>query len=319
MEFKYQLSKEEYISSRKAKRKIFNKLREKLIYWSFENFMYTNFRRKDITYYQVILNDEYITAICDVYEISIRWEAVKDIKINSTFIKITYGLNREFYILTEPNTFKNENEKIQFINEINKKSKDLKKHNYPINFSAPEDAFYKLDFNFSFEDGQYFYIYERKNSSKGKFIIATNKYALIVCLITLCLAGYQVGYSAFIFFLIFSLLLYLYYSKKDRSKSRAKEYDRLLLKNNDKYSPSSEKDVVLTKEGAFFQDNNVVVYIRYDKMNNFNIIEVRNYLGILSLDFVIFWIPMSVFKDFFEKDSFIKKINCSKVDVQYKN
>lgn len=55
------------------------------------------------------------------------------------------------------------------------------------------------------------------------------------------------------------------------------------------------------------------MFIKYEKMNSFNIVQSQNYIGILSMDSVIFWIPLGVFKDYAEKEEFIKKINCPKL------
>lgn len=302
MQFKYELNTYKYTEALKANNKI-NLIKKILINFYilyFEFIMYINVQNRQIKNFTLCVNDDNIIIITDVSEIYIGWESIKSITIRNNIIIIKYGLGKKITLPLSLITFKNENEKLQF------KSALEHKMNEKSNCAAPaitiKNIILKIKFVYLIRDEEYFYNYELKDSSRGKLIakIVQNIY-IAYFLIFFILACIKKSILFAVVAILLAYLTYHYYGKTIRNKS----FDKLLFNYNDNYNSESEKVAIISDEGIFFENSNVITFIKWEKINNFHLVETNKYIGISNKESVIFWIPV---RDLKEKDEFMRTI-----------
>lgn len=317
MQFQYQINKDSYIHSIETNNK--NSLIKKLIVSSlkrnFETIMYNNsyMQNRQIKSFKISISDDGITIVSDISEIYIGWTAIKSIKLESNFLLlIKFGLNKKILIPLTLSDFKNEDEKLELINALEHKMIDKNKHPLPMFLSG--NILLKLKFTYSIEDEEYFYIYNTENSSRGKkihkFLQFTSPTIFSIC----CIWSYIVGSALYTVVSLLGLVCSLYISKTKHKHSKIdlKEISKICKKtladSKAYYDPLSEKSVILSDKGIFLENSDVIIFIEWKKVNNFDIIETNNYIGISNKNSVIFWIPNSAFSSLEDKDKFMQII-----------
>ena len=321
MQFQYQINKHSYINNIRANNKnslikklIVNSLKEPLK-WNFETIMYNNsyMQNPQIESLKVSINDDGITIVSDISEIYIGWTAIKSIKLEPNFLLlIKFGLNKKITIPLTSSDFKNEDEKLQLINALEHKM--IGKNKYLMPMFLPEDTLLKLKFIYSIEDEEYFYIYNTENSLRGKKI---HKFLQFIspAIFSICyIWSYIIGSILYTALSLLGLVCSLYISKTKHRHSKmdlkgiSKICKKTLSDNKAYYDPKSEKTVILSDKGIFLENSDVIIFIEWKKISNFDIIETNNYIGIWNKNSVIFWIPNSAFSSLEDKDKFILKI-----------
>lgn len=309
MKFECSLNKNNYINALKTKNntKIVGKIMAKLLKPHFESIMYDNVQSRDIDNFKVTIDDDDITIVSDISEIHIGWNIVKSVKVTQSLILIKYGLNKKVIIPLNLSSFKSENERLEFISSL--KNKVDEKKSYPLSLPIFNNIFMKLTFAYSEEDEEYFFRYERENSSRGKIIVMFAKYLVpLIYLSVMCIMGYIMGKVTFTLTLIFSVCVYTYYIRKKYPRDIKNDSKKLLVKNKDYYNMKSEKCAILSDEGMFFINSQVITIIEWQKLNNLSIVNTNGYIGVSSGDLIIFWIPVSAFNNPAEKERFLELI-----------
>lgn len=320
MQFQYQVNKDDYIHLIKTNnknnfmQKILINLSKRLQKCKYELIMSNshyiqNPKTKNLN---ISISDDGINVISDICEISIGWTAIKSIKIKSnSSILIKFGLNKRIEIPLTSNAFKNEDEKSQLINAITNKLNA--KNNDPLPLSISENTSLNLKFIYSQEDEEYFYKYEMGNSPRGKKVTRILQYMISIYFLILAIASCLTG-SATLTLICILLAVLSYFCMKKSLKSKRyfkglnKSCKKLLIKSKDNYDPKAEKNIILSDKGLYFHNVNVVIFIEWEKINNYDLIESNNYIGFSSNDSVIFWIPTHAFNSINEKDEFLRTV-----------
>ncbi|HAZ37946.1 MAG TPA: hypothetical protein DEF85_08205 [Clostridiaceae bacterium] len=313
MQFQYQINKDSYIHSIRTNNK--NSLIKKLIVnslkWNFETIMYNNsyMQNRQIKGFKISISDDGIAIVSDISEIYIGWTAIKSIKLESNFLlSIKFGLNKKILIPLISSDFKNENEKLQLVDALEHKMIDKNKH--PLPMFLFENTFLKLKFTYSIEDEEYFYMYNTENSSRGKKIHKFLQFISPAIFSICCIWSYIVGITLYTVVSFLGLVCSLYISKTKHKHSKidlkgiSKICKKTLADSKTYYDPKSEKSVILSDKGIFLENSDVVIFIEWEKISNFDIIETNNYIGISNKNSAIFWIPNSAFSSLEGEDKF---------------
>jgi len=320
MQFQYQVNKDNYIHHIKTNnknnlmQKMLRSLSERLLKLKYELIMSNshyiqNPKTKDLN---ISINDAGINIVSDICEINIGWPAIKSIKIKSnSSILIKFGLSKRIEIPLTSSAFKNEDEKSQLINAI--ADKMTEKNNNPLPLYIAENTFLKLKFIYSQEDEEYFYKYEMEHSQRGKKAAKILQYMFPIYFLILAIASCLTGSTALTLICILLAVLSYFCMKKSLKSKRYfkglnKSCKKLLIKSKDNYDPKAEKNIILSDKGLYFHNVNVVIFIEWSKINNYDLIENNNYIGFSNNDSVIFWIPTHAFNSINEKDEFLRTV-----------
>lgn len=320
MQFQYQVNKDNYIHPIKTNnknnlmQKMLRNLSKRLLRLKYELIMSNshyiqNPKTKDLN---ISISDNGINVVSDICEINIGWTAIKSIEIKSnSSILIKFGLNKRIEIPLTSSAFKNEAEKSQLINAI--ANKMTKKNNDPLPLSIAENTSLKLKFIYSQEDEEYFYKYEMENSPRGKKATKILQYMLPIYFLILAIASCITG-SAILTLICILLAVLSYFCMKKSLKSKRyfkglnKSCKKLLIKSKDNYDPKAEKNIILSDKGIYFYNVNVIIFIEWKKINNYDLIDNYNYIGFSSKNSVMFWIPTHAFNSMKEKEEFLKAV-----------
>lgn len=317
MQFQFEINKDRHTQSIKHNNKngFIKKSVINILKWNFETIMYNNsyMQNREIKSFKASISDDGITIVSDISEIYIGWTAIKSIKLEPNFlILIKFGLNKKIWIPLTSSDFKNEDDKLQLINAL--KNKMINKNKYHLPPFLSENTLLKLQFTYSIEDEEYFYKYNAVNSTQGKkihkFLQCLSPTIFLIC----CIWSIIVSSVLYTIISLLGLVCSLYISKAKHKSSKmdlkgiSKLCQKTLANSKDNYNSESEKSVILSGKGISLENSDVIIFIEWGKINNFDIIETNNYIGISNRNSVIFWIPNSAFSGLEEKDKFIQII-----------